>query len=638
MRKAITTVVAGVGLALCSQSLMAVGFGRLVNATTLGQSLDVAVALSADATEQITPECVAADVVIGDSVLPRPAVRVRLEPPAAHGTRLLRVTTSVRIDEPIVNITVSVACPLRVSRQFVVFVDPPLSAAEQAVAVAVDPPAAAPASVTAAAVNATPEPVTARSAADLARPDAAAPSPEPPVTRPPRRTARPSAAKAASSKAQFARRSQAAARKARRGVSTEARARSATLRLELERATGPAPAAPRVAAATAALQPVAFVPTAVAASAAAPSDAERAAEGQRVAIEALRQRIHQLQVDSDASGQSVAQLQARLQAAEASGSAGWFWYAWAAAGAALLLWIGLLIGRRSAAARPGTRWWSAEAAARVPSPAVGASAASAFIANAGAPSPDGTEASDDPPATDPIPLMVTEPLPLSALRRVSPGFGDTVACVGTALAAAPPPTARLSADELIDLDQQSAFFVALGQDDAAIDLLHAFLRGNGGASPLPYLKLLEIHRRRGEPEAHEKIRECHAQRFGVSAPGWDDASGSALANHAELLQQIESVWADPGQAMSLIESVLVGSDPSAASFDLPTFGDLQFLYQLARCVRELDGPTQASVDLLLPLSSEDQAHSVLATSRSTPSAIDLELDFSPPGADPKSRD
>lgn len=645
MRKAITTVVAGVGLALCSQSLMAVGFGRLVNATTLGQSLDVAVALSADITEQITPECVGVDVAVGDSVLPHPAVQVRLGPPAGNGTRILRVTTTVRIQEPVVNLTLSVACPSRVSRQFVVFVDPPLAAAEPGVPVAVPigPQAAATAPATAGAVDAAPEPVIARGAVDLARPDTVAPPPAPPATRPPRRSAKSSAAEAVSAQAPVARRAQAAARKARRGASTEARARSAAPRLELERGIGAAPAAPSAAAASAAsepaafagLEPVASLLVAVAASASAPADAERAAEGRRVAIESLQQRLDKLQIDFDVSSKNVAQLQARFRAAEAPGSAGWLLYALTAAGSALLLWIGLLVGRRAAASRPGKPWWSAEARPVAPTLAVGASAAPAFVTSARMPLPDVAERSDDAPMTDPIPLGITGALPLSDLRRASPVFGDTVAGVGTALAAPLPSAARLSADELIDLDQQSAFFVALGQDDAAIDLLNAFLCGNGGTSPLPYLKLLEIHRRRGEPEAHEKIRERHERRFCASAPGWDDGSGAALEHHTELLRQIESAWADPVKAMSLTESMLVGSDPSAASFGLSTFGDLQFLYQLALCVRELDEPAQASVDLLLPLSAEDEPRSVLAASRSTPSAIDLELDFSPSVADPK---
>ena len=55
---------------------------------------------------------------------------------------------------------------------------------------------------------------------------------------------------------------------------------------------------------------------------------------------------------------------------------------------------------------------------------------------------------------------------------------------------------ELSVEELLDLEQQADFFIALGQEDAAVDLLMSHLRSAGGQSPLPYTKLLEIYRAR----------------------------------------------------------------------------------------------------------------------------------------------
>ncbi len=112
------------------------------------------------------------------------------------------------------------------------------------------------------------------------------------------------------------------------------------------------------------------------------------------------------------------------------------------------------------------------------------------------------------------------------------------------------------------------------------------------------------------------------------------------------MRQIESVWADPPEAMKLIESLLVSSDPAAVPLDLAALTDLQFLYLLARAVREFeDQPDQPSaestVDLLLPLSHQDEHRSVVASvdsGFSTPSDIDLELDFLPPRNDPKPLD
>ncbi len=640
MRKAITTVAAGVFLALSSQPLMAVGFGRLVNATSLGQSLDVSVALSADIAEQITSECIGAEVVVGDSVLPRPAVQVRLEPPADNGMRLLRVTTTQRIHEPVVNLTVSVACPSRVSRQFVVFVDPPLTAYEPAVAMAVEPAAALPGSASA-ALDSLPRMASRGSDDSAARSGALAPPPEPPVTRPARRTATSSAAKATSTRAALKRASRAAARKARRGSSLDARAR-ATPRLQLERGAGSLVAASIAASAAAAAELSALMPTQAASSPAVLTEAERTAELQAVAIASLQQQIEKLKIESDVSSKSIAQLQTQLKAAETSRSSGWLGYALGAVGAALLLWIGLLIGRRASASRPGASWWGVEP---VPATPAAVDTPPNGIVRPMPSVPEVAESADETQTTDPVPLVMkpSAPAPESDTLRKPQVFGDTVASVGAALTVAPAPTSRLTADELIDLEQQAEFFVALDQDDSAVDLLNAFLRGPGGASPLPYLKLLEIHHRRGEREAYERIRERQQRRFGALPGGWGDvpAAPRGIEDHADPTRQIVSAWADPAEAMRLIESLLVDGDRVAVSFDLATLGDLQFLYQLARSARELDldldRPAEAAVDLLLPLSHADDVRSVVNSAFSTPSDIDLELDFTSPHAEPKSR-
>lgn len=397
------------------------------------------------------------------------------------------------------------------------------------------------------------------------------------------------------------------------------------------------------------------MPVAVAASATEPTEAERAAEAQRAAIQSLQQRLDRLQAESETSRKSIVQLQARLQQAEASGSTGWWSHALAAAGAALLLWLGLLIGRRAAVPRAGAPWWNAEA---VPESAA-AVRAPKFVPSALSGLPEAIEIPADMPLDVPeSPVLAEPPSPAPESLRPAPGFGDTVASVGS------PPLASsatsilatgLKADELIDLEQQAEFFVALGQDDSAVDLLDAFVRGNGGASRLPYLKLLEIHRRRGDRDAYERVRALHERGVGSPAPGWSDGpvAEAAIEDDAPLMRRIESVWADPSEAMRQIESLLVDGERTARPFDLQTYADLVFLYLLARALREVDEPATApSVDLLLPLPHQHEHRSVVtAASRSTPDAaagersvdavdstpseIDLELDFLPPRSDPK---
>lgn len=231
-------------LAFAAQPSMAVGFGRVVNATTLGQPLDLTVPVSADPTEQITAECVSAEVMVGDSVLPSPAVHLRLDPSPDSAVQWLRIQSSVRIAEPVLNVTVSAGCASRVSRQFVVFVDPPLSAYEASVPTAIEP---ADAAASATALKFGPGGAAALSAAAAsegsARADGLVAPPRPAASRQQRRQARQPVASRTSTETREAR---APARKSRKVASATARASASASRLQLERGTTQA-AAPAMA-------------------------------------------------------------------------------------------------------------------------------------------------------------------------------------------------------------------------------------------------------------------------------------------------------------------------------------------------------------------------------------------------------
>ncbi len=159
----------------------------------------------------------------------------------------------------------------------------------------------------------------------------------------------------------------------------------------------------------------------------------------------------------------------------------------------------------------------------------------------------------------------------------------------------------VSIDELIDLEQQADFFVALGQDESAIDLLVGHLRATGGGSPLPYLKLLEIHRRRDDRDAYERLRSRFNQRFNAYAPQWGDDmdAGRSLEDYAGIVPRLQQVWPRPLDAMAELEALLFRKSRGDL-FDLPAFRDVLFLYGLARDLLDRDSAAE-SVDVLLPL-------------------------------------
>jgi len=183
----------------------------------------------------------------------------------------------------------------------------------------------------------------------------------------------------------------------------------------------------------------------------------------------------------------------------------------------------------------------------------------------------------------------TRPLDRHSLAALSPA------------AAAP---RELSVEELLDLEQQADFFIALGQEDAAVDLLMSHLRSAGGQSPLPYTKLLEIYRRQGDRAAYERTRARFNRRFNAYAPDWDTgpSAGRSLEDYPDTIALLERAWHSPLDAMAILESLLFKRDDSSELFDLPAYRDVLVLYSLARDLwQNGGGQGSASIDVLLPL-------------------------------------
>jgi hypothetical protein len=201
----------------------------------------------------------------------------------------------------------------------------------------------------------------------------------------------------------------------------------------------------------------------------------------------------------------------------------------------------------------------------------------------------------------------------------------------------------LSADELIDLEQQADFFVALGQDESAVSLLEQQLSSAGGGGSWPYLKLLEIYRRLEDRDAYERVREGLERRFGPCDMGWVDGrtSGRPLDSYPEVTRRIESAWIEPAQAMRLIGSLMVHGDESSGVFDLTAMADLQSLYLLARSSLAPELTAGSTVDFLLPLepigpqAAEPPAES--HARQAMHSTVDVNLDLLTPTEDPSSR-
>ena len=87
----------------------AAGFGAAPSAAVLGQPLDFNVPVRLDAGESLTPDCISADVTVGDRRLPAGLVRVSVAPAGADAVRVHVGTTSA-VDEPVVAVQLTANC------------------------------------------------------------------------------------------------------------------------------------------------------------------------------------------------------------------------------------------------------------------------------------------------------------------------------------------------------------------------------------------------------------------------------------------------------------------------------------------------------------------------------------------------
>ena len=77
-------------------------------------------------------------------------------------------------------------------------------------------------------------------------------------------------------------------------------------------------------------------------------------------------------------------------------------------------------------------------------------------------------------------------------------------------------------------------------------------------SPLPYLKLLEIYRRRGARTEYERMRARFNQRFSAFAPDWDSdlQAGRTLESYPGVMPRLQQAWSRPLDAMAELDALL----------------------------------------------------------------------------------
>jgi hypothetical protein len=576
----------------------ALGVVRAPSNVALGAPLNFPISVQVASDESLNSTCVTAEVYQGDQRIAPSALRTSIEQGADADERVVRVYTTVTIEEPVVTVTLMLGCAIRLERRFTVFADPPLVTVAAAPE-AVEPPRTDAAPVAAPVRRETPASAPRAEGSSAGATDGAASTPtrtERSPPRPPRSyaagTAR--AAPAASAPARRPPRTAAAtvpsvttdptaAAGARSNAAPQRTAAASGPRLQLD-PLEPVARSSSTASATAAMQEAQLRVAAMAASAAIAEQAASVALANAAAaaerMRALEQGLERLRVDAERDREQTAALRLKLAQAENTGK----FTPWLGAGVALLaalaLWLWLRMRRLQREQQAA--WWAATKAA---------------AAGKAPPNPPTLHPMTLPPQMAPPPLVRPEATVTVKSPQVpkKPAFRDS-------LFTSQHEPRDVSIEELIDLEQQAEFFVVLGQDDAAIDLLMGHIRSSGGTSPLPYLKLLEIYRRQGDRESYERTRERFNHRFNAYAPDWDSdlQHGRSLDEYPGVTERLQATWPNPLDTMAELEALMFRRD-GGELFELPAYREVLFLYSMARDLLDHQGGPPTSIDVLLPL-------------------------------------
>ena len=604
---------------------LALTIGRPQGATWIGKPLDLVIPLSLEDTEKGDSLCLEAEVVQGDARLDDRRVTVSLEPGSSAGGARLRVRSTVAIEEPVVNVTVRAGCEARSIRTYVMLADVPA----EAVTLARAAPAASRPEGSAPAFS--PQERGTRSTRGNAGAGSAALAASGAARRnnaPPRPRSAESGERAAGTPAPAPRRAAVAQAPARAAPAV----RVPTPAAPVVRAAAPEP--PREAVATGprlqvdALEPLSLreVGLQTSSSLAFPGSEDLAKRAQAAAqwralsappedAQREAQRIQSLEATLAALREQTAQnqrtlLEMRSELAQARDGRYNNPLVYALGLLLLLALVAIVLLWRLSRRAAAPAWWGDGPDARDGGPRPGRTPDSQF---------------DDlveHPATQPDALPPGELDPrhaaLLASTNADTRYDQDEPEPASARTPEPAAVRPVNTEELFDVQQQSDFFLSLGQHDQAIAVLVEHIAANPDTSALAYLDLFKIYHSLGRRDEYARLSAGFERAFNAEVPAFDDFSlgGRGLEHYRGALARIESQWPAAG-TLALIEE-LVFRKPGVhedEAFDLAAYQELLLLYAVAKEVIDPDSAPPAPVT---PLSFADTfSHEAQATAPAT---------------------
>lgn len=593
----------------------ALSLGRARGAVLIGRPLELAIPVALDAGDD--SPCASAELFHGDSKVGR-APEVRWEP-GAEGQGVLRVTSMVPVDEPMVTLYLRAGCKQSTTRRYVMLAEPPPEV-EPAAPVLRGPAAQAPQAVPARPAQA-PRAAAPRSAAG---PGAAAPG----AVSPP----------AAASRAAPPARAVPRARK--EAVQAQPRLKLEPLDLSIDRD-------PTLRLSSELRSQVAADPQQRAAAAALWQALQKGPEQayqDGLGLQNAERELRSLQESARQDAGALAQLRAQVEQSRRSrDTASLLVVVLSTLLAGLLAWLAWRWYRTAQIARVG-RWFEThgesvqgklQSTAPMPVPPAKPAAVAGKAAAVPAP-PKAVRSAPMPMPPVPGPARATTgrdtlpPLSWGGSEEYQTSRGGSIRMVGV--------------EELIDVHDKADFFLSIGQPEQAVAVLEAHVHDQVETGALAWMDLLELYHRLGKREEYERLRAEFRQHFTGQVPDYEhfDQPSASLENYSRALSRIVALWPSR-KVLDVIEESIFRKPglPGAEPFSLEAYRELVLLYHIAKDLapepepaEPASGPSSLFSDTALqPLNmleprelTEDDRERLLIPPSSARIGVDIELD------------
>ena len=151
-------------------------------------------------------------------------------------------------------------------------------------------------------------------------------------------------------------------------------------------------------------------------------------------------------------------------------------------------------------------------------------------------------------------------------------------------ASAPNLLSAANAKEMLDFQQQADFFVAIGQNDQAIDVLKSHISETPSVSAAVYLDLLDLYYQTGRVEGYATTRDLFHKRFNSDIPEFElfNEQAPGLQANTHELDRIEATWPTAETLEIIAELLHKRFEIPSKALDLQAYRDLVMLHAVAK--------------------------------------------------------